>query len=119
MQWELLLIQGERSEYRDNMKKFLASGGDSSFDADRQVRSLILGEKLKVIIDNEIAVSDTEYAVFIKRGRLLPSGDPMESVTYEEEMRDAWWREQYRKADIDILDDRFEDALRLLLGETE
>jgi DNA phosphorothioation-dependent restriction protein DptG len=75
-------------------------------------------EKLNTIIDAEIAEEDEKYRAFLEQrqqGRWPKEYSP----NYDEMMREDWWREQYRKANVEILDDRFEDALRLLLGETD
>jgi hypothetical protein len=75
-------------------------------------------EKLNKIIDDEIAEENKEYRTFLEhrqQGRWPEKYSPH----YDDLMRKEWWREQYRKADIEIMDNRFEGALRLLLEDPE
>ena len=116
--WQVSQIEYENPDRRGRLRERMAIGPAGMDAFEDNARTWVLYDNLNAIIDAELAEKYKEYREFLEH-REQGEWPEKYSLNYDDLMREEWWREQYRKADIEILDDRFEDALRLLFGETE
>jgi len=92
-----------------NMRGALDRTPEELFNCKALMQQLIVMEREGPAIDKEIARLDAEYADYLRlasedpRSPMLRDKGPM----YRQARRYQWWLEQYKRADIKMLDPRF------------
>ena len=113
-------------QYRDpeKMKKLEKSSKEYSLEYAKQsldpgLESMVIEEKLEALINAEIAKEDEEFRRYNK-ALYEEEFEILKEIKggwrdYFEKKRRQWWKQQYSKADIRILDDRFSEVLEMLI----
>jgi hypothetical protein len=83
-----------------------------------EIRALVANEKLDLEIDADLARTDQEFAAY-NQARRSKDVETMQRIEkrnpfYLQAKRAEWWRHQYAKADIQILDKKYLDVLQNL-----
>lgn len=80
---------------------------------------MLIGEKLDLKMDADLARTDPEFAVYhaARKSKDIVTMKKFEkkNPNYLQAKRADWWRTQYKKADMQILDKRYDDVLQNLL----
>lgn len=119
-EWKMLLRICSTPKRRRIQEKTLeaALDQDGAFDESVRdgVRRLVAWEKLDRAIDEELIRADPEFAEYMRLAKTDPSDEKVQSKgpNYVAAKRYEWWHERYREAKIEIKDERFKDALRLV-----
>lgn len=119
-EWEVQARYYRTPGRRRALERALEETGDDLSNPDAGVRAMVEGEKLGEAIDAEIAKDDPSFAEYLElRGSNVIGEQQGEYPPYYlEGTRAKWWSEQYRDANIEILDERYNEVLHLLVQST-
>jgi len=119
--WEVHHNYYRTPEMRKVLERGLTVTADDFKKPNKATRAMVESQKLDEAIDKEIAKKDPEFAEY----KTLSENDPKNkklqqfNPNYLDIKRGLWWQEQYKKAKIEIKDDRFRDVLRMLIPTAE
>jgi len=109
-QWQSVLRQYKNPEVRRLMRERLNKDPEKyDDDAKEMARAVLLTEKLRLAVENDLGRSDPEFAEY---ARLIETDAQNEKVkskpyNYMEIKRNEWWQKRFGDAKVEILDDRF------------
>ena len=116
-EWQIHARYYRTLDRRRILERGLVQTGQDLLNPDPGIRALVESEKLTQAMDEEIAKSDPSFAEYLglRESRIDDERFAPYPPNYLEEMRANWWRKQYREADIEILDERYDAVLESLV----
>ena len=116
-EWQIHARYYRTLDRRRILERGLVQTGQDLLNPDPGIRALVESEKLTQAMDEEIAKSDPSFAEYLelRESRIDDERFAAYPPNYLEEMRANWWRKQYREADIEILDERYDAVLESLV----
>lgn len=129
LEWENLLHEYRTKQKREELNP--STAGEPSVN--RGVKMILVAEKLRDHIDQQIAEMDPRFEHFKRLIEAHQSELPIlevdptnslhmqlkEAFTYVELTRECWWQERYQDAAISISYERLSEALDFLFREQE
>jgi len=119
--WEVHSNYYRTPEMRKVLERGLKVTAKDFKSPNKATWAMVESEKLDEVIDKEIAKKDPEFSVFKNLLENDPKNKKLQQFNphYLDIKRGLWWQEQYKKAKIEIKDDRFKDVLQMLIPTAE
>ena len=117
LEWEIRHYNFRTLEMRKVLEDATKRTGDDLRKPNVGIRPMVERKEINKYIDREILNKDPEFAEY----KTLLEDDPKNkklqqfNPNYLDIKRGLWWQEQYKKAKIEIKDDRFKGVLQMLM----
>lgn len=109
--WETKLLKYSDPALRERLRRNLQRDWRSEVDFQGAAAEWVQYNKMNDFVDREIAKEDEDYRRFLAGET---TGVLRHNPGYDWEMRERWWQQRFREADIEILDERYRGALDIL-----
>lgn len=115
-QWESHLRYDSSPKRRKMLEHALEMPDSKLVDYSKGFRLLVIGEELNEAIESELMSTDPEFAEYVRLSKTDPGNKKVQGKgpLYKKAKIYEWWQQMYRKAKIEIKDDRFQDVLTKL-----
>jgi hypothetical protein len=116
-QWEAYLRTFDTPEKLVTLEKQVEDINSGNVQPDEGVKSYLQQQKLQEAIDHKLAAQSDGF--FKAKEKIEKGTATIDDYNFVNNKRLDWWRETYRQADIVIKDNKYSEALTILLGESD
>jgi hypothetical protein len=115
-QWEAHLRSFNTPKRLVALEKQIKEIDSGNVQPDEGVKAYLQQQKLQEAIDFQVAAQSNEFAQ--AKEKMEKGTATIDDINLVKNKRLDWWQEKYRQADIEIKDNKYSEALAILLDES-